>query len=496
MRQYYFKARVGAASISVPLMDAPSKELCDHYIDALSKVCPENNGIGISLGGILNTKIGKNVSLGKVMACACGAALIYFGGKSAYKLITDKAQDNSNLSSAEKQQKKEDAEVKEWISKKLGLFEDTKPTESTLGGDGKTEVEFLIDGFIKAGDRMVLTSPPGHGKSILATQIGIAIAKGGVPEFLPQDKKACAPQTVLLYDGENDENDMSSRYGGIPQIPNLTRLSKSGFRTIYHILKEIYEKTADIGSDMTIILDNLTALNQKMSCEETRTFFIALDRIQDNVSKRGHKLTLIIITHTTKDTNGSADLKDIAGSANITRFAKSVMSLTKEDDVAVLTVIKCRYYKGPGRYDLKLVEDPYIHFERAEAKEEAKGREEQLGSKYSKEDWQMILEITKQGISSRDVADKMTGFWKEQGIMDDKGVIKRISHTSIINNISLFCKECDPELYDKIMSMHESGMTNKEISRLLSGERGINMKAEIIGNIINPPEPHGGKNRR
>ena len=455
MKQQYFKARVGAASISVPLMDAPSKELCDHFIDALSKVCPENNGIGISLGGILNTKIGKNVSWGKVIAYAGGAIAIYYGGKFVYKLVIDKAQDNSNLSSGEKQQKKEDAEVKEWISKELGLFEATNPTVSTLGEGERTKVKYLVDSIVKVGDRLVLASPPGHGKSILATQLGIAIAKGVVPEFLPQNTEACEPQKVLLYDGELDKDDVSTRYGGITQIPYFTRLSGCKYRTIYYLLKDIYVKTKEAGRDMTIILDNLFALMPGMSSEETRTFFDGLDLIQGKVSKSGHNLTFIIITHTTKETDGVPDLKNIAGSAHITRFAKSVMSLVKDDDVVILTGTKCRYDQEQGSYELQLVEEPYVHFERAEAREEAKGRKQAKQSKYDEATKREIFNLrNSEQYDLREIADRL----KKDGV--------DISHTTV----GKLYKEFLCELGDRIFNLYVEGehpRTFDEIAKIL-----------------------------
>ena len=486
MKPYYFKARVGSASISMPVNDVPNKEFCDHIIDALSNVCSENNTMGISLGGILNSKIGKNVSLGKIIAYVGGTALVCYGVKTVYKIITDKVQDNSNLSSEEKQQKKKDAEVKEWISKELGLFNASNPTVSTLGEGERTEVKYLVDSIVKVGDRLVLASPPGHGKSILATQLGIAIAKGVVPEFLPQNTEACEPQRVLLYDGELDKDDVSARYGGITQIPYFTRLSGCKYRTIYYLLKDIYVKTKEAGRDMTIILDNLFALMPGMSSEETRTFFDGLDLIQGKISKSGHNLTFIIITHTTKETDGVPDLKNIAGSAHITRFAKSVMSLVKDDDVVILTGTKCRYDQEQGSYELQLVEEPYVHFERAEAKEEAKERRQGNSSKYDEDTKREIFNIrnSEQKHDYRRIADRL----KEEGV--------DISHTTV----GKLYKEFLCELGYRIFNLHVEGEhlpTFDEIAKKLRIE-GLRVdEAKVVelyhqyceGNGIDPDNP-------
>lgn len=478
------KVAIGSSSISILTRRMPSEETIQTIINMLDKTCPENNKMEASVCGF-GMKIGKNVNWCKVLIGLGTAIAIYYSGKLVYKLVIDKAQDNSNLSSEEKQQKKKDAEVKEWISKELGLFNASNPTVSTLGEGERTEVKYLVDSIVKVGDRLVLASPPGHGKSILATQLGIAIAKGVVPEFLPQNTEACEPQRVLLYDGELDKDDVSTRYGGITQIPYFTRLSGCKYRTIYYLLKDIYVKTTEAGRDMTIILDNLFALMPGMSSEETRTFFDGLDLIQGKISKSGHNLTFIIIAHTTKETDGVPDLKNIAGSAHITRFAKSVMSLVKDDDVVILTGTKCRYDKEQGSYELQLVEEPYVHFERAEAKEEAKERRQGKSSKYDEATKREIFNLrNSEQYDLREIADRL----KKDGV--------DISHTTV----GKLYKEFLCELGYRIFNLHVEGEhlpTFDEIAKKLRIE-GLRVdEAKVVelyhqyceGNGIDPDNP-------
>lgn len=478
------KVAIGSSSISILTRRMPSEETIQTIINMLDKTCPENNKMEASVCGF-GMKIGKNVNWCKVLIGLGTAIAIYYGGKLVYKLVIDKAQDNSNLSSEEKQKKKKDAEVKEWISKELGLFNASNPTVSTLGEGERTEVKYLVDSIVKVGDRLVLASPPGHGKSILATQLGIAIAKGVVPEFLPQNTEACEPQRVLLYDGELDKDDVSARYGGITQIPYFTRLSSCKYRTIYYLLKDIYVKTTEAGRDMTIILDNLFALMPGMSSEETRTFFDGLDLIQGKISKSGHNLTFIIITHTTKETDGVPDLKNIAGSAHITRFAKSVMSLVKDDDVVILTGTKCRYDKEQGSYELQLVEEPYVHFERAEVGEEAKERRQGKQSKYDEATKREIFNLrNSEQYDLREIADRL----KKDGV--------DISHTTV----GKLYKEFLCELGYRIFNLHVEGEhlpTFDEIAKKLRIE-GLRVdEAKVVelyhqyceGNGIDPDNP-------
>ena len=478
------KVAIGSSSISILTRRMPSEETIQTIINMLDKTCPENNKMEASVCGF-GMKIGKNVNWCKVLIGLGTAIAIYYSGKLVYKLVIDKVKDNSNLSWEEKQQKKKkDAEVKEWISKELGLFEDTKPIESTLGGGERTEVKYLIDSIVKVGDRLVLASPPGHGKSILATQLGIAIAKGVAPEFLPQNTKACEPQKVLLYDAEHDKDDFSTRYGGITQIPYFT-IRSGKYCKFYYLLKDIYMKTTEAGRDTTIILDNIFALMPGMSSEETRTFFDGLDLIQGKISKSGHNLTFIIITHTTKETDGVPDLKNIAGSAHITRFAKSVMSLVKDDDVVILTGTKCRCDKEQGSYELQLVEEPYVHFERAEAKEEAKERRQGKSSKYDEATKREIFNLrNSEQYDLREIADRL----KKDGV--------DISHTTV----GKLYKEFLCELGYRIFNLHVEGEhlpTFDEIAKKLRIE-GLRVdEAKVVelyhqyceGNGIDPDNP-------
>ena len=222
-----------------------------------------------------------------------------------------------------------------------------------------------------------------------------------------------------------------------------------------------------------------------MSSEETRTFFDGLDLIQGKISKSGHNLTFIIITHTTKETDGVPDLKNIAGSAHITRFAKSVMSLVKDDDVVILTGTKCRYDKEQGSYELQLVEEPYVHFERAEAREEAKERRQGKSSKYDEATKCEIFNLrNSEQYDLREIADRL----KKDGV--------DISHTTV----GKLDKEYRYTLGERIFYLHVEGehlLTFDEIAKKLRIE-GLRVdEAKVVelyhqyceGNGIDPDNP-------
>lgn len=377
--------------------------------------------------------------------------------------------------------------------------------------DGHYDDDQLIGKLISVGDTVVIYGDSGIGKSTFTYQLALSIARGESCSVIPKQYKTTKEilqQQVLYYDFEHKEKDLYRTFGDedLSECNRFNLVFPPEIKDLKGWIIDVKDRlTTEIKNDVVVFLDNITCINPNADTNTVKDFIREqLGSVQKEGEARGQRITFIIVFHTNKK-------GEQFGSVNFRNLSSNVLLLKKSDgdsNKLILKVEKNRQYGDmTGKEFLeekKCSESGWKYFigeeiydkSAVEAKEEAKEREEQPESKYSKEDWQMILEITKQGTSLRDAADKMKGFWQEHGIMNGKGEIKTISHVSIGNNISLYCKECDPELYDMIMSMHKSGMPNKDISRLLREERGINMKKNIIGNIIIPPKPQGGKNRR
>ena len=185
-------------------------------------------------------------------------------------------------------------------------------------------------------------------------------------EYLPQCSDHAAPQKVYIYDGELDDDDVKQRYGRRKYSDNLVRYPASKFRTVFYLLKHIFDITVDLDGDATFVLDNLLALMPTMTTEETRIFLDGLDSIQRKALEKGHRITIIIVTHTVKDVNGIPRLKDVAGSAHISRFAKSELSLAtlpgKDNQVALVTNKK-RYSNKKDAIIMESQDTDYLHFE-------------------------------------------------------------------------------------------------------------------------------------
>lgn len=373
----------------------------------------------------------------------------------------------------EKQAKQEDAEVKSRVSKTLRLFDAASPKSSFIGDGERTSVNYLVEPIIKLGDRIVIASPPGHGKSILATQIGISIAKGVVPEFLESTNTAPhQPQTVFLYDAELDDDDISNRYGGMGIVKNLYRLTGCKYRTLYYLLDDIYNRVMEAGDDLTVILDNIYALMPRLYGEETRTFLDGLDSIQRITRESGRFLTFIIVTHTVKGVNGVAETKDVAGSANFSRFAKSVLTLGREeDDVTILTTGKKRYDKDCDYYTMKLVDMPYLHFEPSDSDSNKKVGRVANKSKYDIEIKKRIFNMhigEERGYSYRAIAEKLSN------------EVDSISHTTVKKYFKEQLGLVNKYIQD--MKNQDNPPSFREIQERLA-EQGYNLDIEKIEKI-------------
>lgn len=308
------------------------------------------------------------------------AAIAFMGVKVIYKCVSRfrKSSDpQKNLANKESQQDPEnlasqkDKEVKNHISKELGLYDKCELHPEELVSQAEVDENGvkpipLIGKLIKLGDRVVIASPPGEGKSCLVTQMGICITEGRIPEFFPADSTDTTQQQVVhLFDGELDKDDRMERYGMRTYSSLFKLYSSCKFRTIYYLLENVWKIVKDTSAHQTFVFDNLFALMPNIGTEDTRTFFHGLDIIQQRVAEKGYRITIIIVTHTTKRTHEIPTLSDVAGSAHVTRFAKNQLVLVKlqDENTYALVTNKKRYSEDKTTYLMSLSTEGYLHFE-------------------------------------------------------------------------------------------------------------------------------------
>lgn len=345
----------------------------------------------------------------------------------------------------EKKAKENDLAVKNKVSKALGLFE-VKPTNTVpLSPEGgKKDTRYICGEILKSGDRLVLVSPPGAGKSVWSTQVSICLSEGREPEFVKDGKTGMMAQIVEYYDAELDSDDRSSRYGGYNASSLFHLHAHCRFRTFYYLLDDINGRVSCLSSDVTVVIDNVFAVMPGMTPDETRTFLEGLDIIQNRLLEKGVRLTIILVTHTGKDVVGIPRLKDVAGSAHFSRFAKSVMSLfVRKDGKTVLVTNKRRYAGGKNALIMRMSNEGYLHLEYVNEEsvnidslevEEDSEEEENSSPPTDAYPHEMRIEMwkkhRKEGVSLRGIAE----YFKQQGVS--------VTHTTV----SKFINQIDGEM--------------------------------------------------
>lgn len=229
-------------------------------------------------------------------------------------------------------------------------------------------ISTMEGGFIRYGGINLIFSPTGEGKSILVMQMGIEIATGKASQLVSEDHSLHPPMAVVVYDEEQDEDDIVDRYGKNGQTyPNNLHRKESCMFDDDNVLTEDISKTiGSFESDVCVIIDNLTSIIPTLSSNKVRKFYKRLKQIQKNAKDQGRRITFIVVAHTIKGYSDKFTLKDLAGSANISNFLNNAIVLipTKYgEQMKMLKLLKNRNnLKGDGII-LKIVPSPYIHFE-------------------------------------------------------------------------------------------------------------------------------------
>lgn len=194
----------------------------------------------------------------------------------------------------------------------------------------------------------VLFASTNVGKSILAVQIGQAIASGqSTPEF-PTDR---AGRKVLFFDFELSARQFARRYalddGSHFHTPfefseNFIRL-ENGYANPFpgQTMDEYYLQAIKTEIDRhganVVIIDNLTWINGKLEKSRDAAPFMQ----QLAMLKRELGLTLILISHTPKrDPSKPIDITDLAGSSMVGNFLDAAIAIGRSKKDPGLRYIK------------------------------------------------------------------------------------------------------------------------------------------------------------
>lgn len=196
----------------------------------------------------------------------------------------------------------------------------------------------LVGKLIYMGDKAVIFSEYGTGKTVLTMGIALDIAHGRVSKIVPCDNGIHKPQTVFYYDGESDPEDYVNIFGDHEiDTENLHVIRKFYFKDPNAWLNDVRKNLKDVPGDATVILDNISCIVSTFNPNTIRELFLRdFTMIQNDFAPR--KVTFIVVAHTNKQ-------KELMGSNNQNNFATSVLKLVKQgDDYLRLEVIKNRKY--------------------------------------------------------------------------------------------------------------------------------------------------------
>ena len=258
-------------------------------------------------------------------------------------------------------------------------------------------------GMVYENECTCIFSDTNVGKSILAVQIGIDIARD------------TARNNVLYVDYELSERQFAARYtddkGNVMNIPDnffraqmcdVVSLANLGQDPVERVMEAITETAADV-----VIIDNITWLSsQTEQGDVAGELMMRLCEL-----KRRGRLTIIIIAHTPKRLSSQPiTLNDIGGSKKIANFMDSIIAMgrsCKGEDVRYIKHLKGRNalikYGGNNVMVCRLTKDDgYVHFEQT-----GTGREIEHLRQHTTVDIEQLRQLKMQGMSLRKIAEQL-----------------------------------------------------------------------------------------
>lgn len=228
--------------------------------------------------------------------------------------------------------------------------------------------KYIQDTPLTFGDLACLYSIPGLGKSILANGMLIGAASGTPSGLGCYSHEETPPMYALLYDAEQTDEDIQVRYGvNDAMLPNIERVSDCNFDDKPMLLvKDIERKVWAKRQNAIVCIDNTSKMFPTIPAKVVAQTVKAMENLQAKAKADGFSLTILLITHSVKDPKKSKSVANMSGSANWSRFAKTVISLSTlygENNVyKVMKIEKNRRGKQGEEFILRMEEKPYLHF--------------------------------------------------------------------------------------------------------------------------------------
>lgn len=226
------------------------------------------------------------------------------------------------------------------------------------------------------GDTLVIYSSDGEGKSTLAMGMCIDIANGSKTHLLSEQEVPYKlnQQRVYYFDAELSDDDINMRFNPNYHYPDTLKRISHVYNSVQELFDSIENLVYNEKSDVTICIDNLSAIIPTYSVKEYRDLFLRQNSIKEKARANGFYVTFIIITHTTKTVPGHIN-ENFYGSAYLGNLSASRIALLPTrfgEDYKMLKVQKNRKMPKDGNVIVvKRVTTPYLHFEYHDVMQEA-----------------------------------------------------------------------------------------------------------------------------
>lgn len=185
----------------------------------------------------------------------------------------------------------------------------------------------LVPNMLVEGGLSILGGREGACKTVLGHQLAVELARG----YGELVEEGIEPQSVIIVDGELDDDDYVDRFGNMDIPRNITRISDCDFPNLNQLAEYIKGVVSALLSPATIIIDNLVALSlEALTGKAVNAFFRDLKKIQRESSQT---ITFVIVDHIGKAPEGQTlDNSLLAGSAKY----------------PIGTVLECRHFINGG----------------------------------------------------------------------------------------------------------------------------------------------------
>lgn len=227
--------------------------------------------------------------------------------------------------------------------------------------------KMLIGELIYSCEQVILFGATNLGKSILATQFGIAIAEGIDLELGDETfENESEPQKVLYFDFELSDHQFTKRLGEITVGNNFRRATIQRGAILdgspIQIFKIIKGAATTWGAKV-IIIDNISKIGNRLEEADRATEFMGA--LWDLC--RHDEYTIIIMAHTPKrDKKNPITADSISGSSKIPQLADSIIGINEsptEDQSTHVYIKQVKTRNGSRKYGemnvvrTKIIED-------------------------------------------------------------------------------------------------------------------------------------------